>query len=94
MNYKHVSGKNKHHEVKIFTLSTCSWCKKTKDLLQSLEVEYDYVDVDTLQGDDLEAARNEVKKYNSSGSYPTLIVDNGKVVIVGYKEDEIRKVFT
>lgn len=86
-----VPGKNKKHHVKIFTLSTCGWCKKTKELLKSLEVEYEYIDVDTLSGDDLREAAEEVKKYNPYRTYPTIIVDKGKQVILGFKDDEIRE---
>ncbi len=87
-----VPGKKKNHQVKIYTLSTCGWCKKTKELLRSLDIEYEYIDVDKLQGSDLEQARTEVKKVNPSGSYPTVIIDNGKKIIIGFKDDEIRKV--
>ncbi len=91
MKNEKIKGKNYKHNVKIYTLSTCGWCKKTKELLKALEIEYEYIDVDTLEGEDLDNARSEVKKYNPRGSYPTLVIDNGKHVIVGFKEDEIKE---
>jgi glutaredoxin len=86
-----VPGKNKTHHVKIFTLSTCGWCKKTKELLKSLDVQYEYVDVDQLTGDDIRAARDEVQKYNPNRTYPTIVIDNGKHVILGYNDKEIKE---
>lgn len=86
-----VPGKNKKHHVKIFTLSTCGWCKKTKELLKSLDIEFEYIDVDRLSGDDLQEAAEEVNKYNPHRTYPTIIVDKGKHVILGFKDDEIRE---
>ncbi|MEM4258586.1 MAG: glutaredoxin domain-containing protein [Candidatus Thermoplasmatota archaeon] len=94
MNLEHISGQNKQHHTLVYTLSTCGWCRKTKDLLQSLDVDFYYVDVDKLQGADSEQIRNEVKRYNSLGTYPTIVIDHGKKVIVGFKEEEIKKVFT
>jgi glutaredoxin-like protein NrdH len=86
-----VPGKNKNHHVKIFTLSTCGWCKKTKALLKSLDVEYEYVDVDMLTGDDYTEASEEMKKFNPHRTYPTIVIDKGKHVIRGFKDDEIKK---
>lgn len=77
--------------MKIYTLSTCGWCKKTKALLKALDVEYEYVDVDTLSGDDYTEATDEVKKYNPHRTYPTIVIDHGKQVILGFKDDEIKE---
>jgi glutaredoxin-like protein NrdH len=86
-----VPGKKKTHQVRIYTLSTCGWCKKTKELLKALDIQYEYVDVDTLSGDTLVEANEEVKKYNPYRTYPTIIIDNGKHVILGYNDKEIKE---
>ena len=91
MKCEKVPGNHKEHHVKIYTLSTCVWCKKTKELLKALDVEYEYIDVDTLSGNDLDEATEEVKKYNPHRSFPTIVVDEGKHVILGFNEKEIRK---
>lgn len=94
MNCEKVPGSHKEHHVKIYTLSTCVWCKKTKELLKALDVEYEYIDVDMLSGSDLDEATEEVKKYNPHRSFPTIVVDDGKHVIIGFNEPEIRKTIT
>jgi glutaredoxin-like protein NrdH len=91
MNSEKVPGNNKTHHVRIYTLSTCVWCKKTKELLRALDIEYEYVDVDRLSGDDLQKATEEIQKYNPFRSFPTIIVDNGKHVILGFNEPEIKR---
>lgn len=91
MKFETVPGKYKNHHVKIYTLSTCGWCKKTKELLKSLNVQYEYIDVDLLEGDDSVTIRDEVKKHNPNITYPTIVIDKGKRVINGYNDDEIRK---
>ncbi|MFH1977471.1 MAG: glutaredoxin family protein [Pseudomonadota bacterium] len=75
--------------VKVFSLSTCGHCKSTKKLLNDCTVEYDFVDVDLLQGEERAAILEEVKKFNPNCSFPTVII--GDKVIVGYKEKEIKE---
>jgi glutaredoxin len=75
--------------VKIFSLSTCSHCKSTKKFLADCTVQYDFVDVDMLQGEERAAILEDVKKFNPKCSFPTIII--GDKVIVGYKEAEIRE---
>ena len=86
---KHVAGR-KAGKVMLYALSTCVWCKKTKKLLNELGVEYDYTDVDLLDGDEEEAIMETVKKYNPSRSFPTLVIDD-KRAILGFNEPEIRE---
>jgi len=74
--------------VKMYTLSTCSHCKATKKLLDECKVQYDFDDVDLLQGEERAAILEDVKKINPRCSFPTIII--GDTVIVGYKEDEIK----
>lgn len=89
MTVEHVPGKNAGH-IMLYALSTCGWCKKTKQLLDELGVEYYYEYVDHLQGESREKAISTVTKWNPSCSFPTLVINDGKC-IVGYKEEEIRK---
>lgn len=75
--------------IKLFTLSTCIWCKKTKALLKEMDVEYDYVDVDMLTGAERDKALEELKLFNPQCSFPSLVL-NSAACIVGFKEAEIR----
>lgn len=76
-------------EVKIYSLTTCGHCKATKRFLSECEVEYDFVDVDILEGDERKAILEDVKLINPKCSFPTIKI--GDTVIVGYKEDEIKE---
>ena len=75
--------------VKIYTLSTCSHCKATKQLLNDYQIEYDFEDVDLLEGEERKAILEEVKRWNPGCSFPTIII--GENVIVGFKEEEIKE---
>lgn len=89
MELKKVEGKNLG-KVVLYALSTCGWCRKTKDLLNQLGVEYYYIDVDLLDGDDKSEVMREVEKWNPNRSFPTIVIDN-KVCIVGFNESEIKR---
>lgn len=91
MGIEHVSGKKKG-KVMLYALSTCGWCKRTKELLREIGVEFDYTYVDLLEGKDQDEAMNTVERFNPSGSFPTLVI-NDKKCIVGFKEQEIREEF-
>lgn len=75
--------------VKIYTLSTCTHCKATKKLLDDCRVQYEFTDVDLLEGDERAAVLEDVRKLNPRCSFPTIII--GDKVIIGYKEDEIKE---
>ncbi len=92
MNIKHAAGK-KITKVMLYALSTCVWCNKTKILLNDLGAEYDYTDVDLLTKSEKEAAINTIKKCNPDCSFPTLVINDQKC-IVGYKEADIRRLWS
>jgi glutaredoxin-like protein NrdH len=73
----------------LYTLSTCVHCAATKRFLREYGVEYDYVDVDTLEGEEREKIRDEVVKISGGFRFPTIVV--GKKVIVGFFEDKLKE---
>jgi glutaredoxin-like protein NrdH len=88
MGVEHVAGK-KMGTIMLYALSTCGWCAKTKELLRNLGVEFDYTYVDLLEGKEQDDAMDQIEKWNPSGSFPTLVINNKKS-IVGFREEEIR----
>jgi glutaredoxin-like protein NrdH len=88
---KHIEGKDKG-DLKLYALSTCIWCGKTKKLLADLNVAYDCVDVDLLDYEDQQEALKEMRKFNPGGGFPTLVID-GKDCIVGFDEEKIKEKF-
>jgi glutaredoxin-like protein NrdH len=76
-------------KVMIYTLSTCSHCKACKSFLSSNNVEYDYVDVDQLQGEQRSEVLDEVRGYNPNLSFPTIVIDDK--VFIGFRENELKE---
>ena len=77
-------------DVKIYSLSTCTHCKDTKEFFNKCGVDYKCIDVDQL---DLEQRRKvlaDLKEINPQCTFPTIII--GDNVIVGLQEDDIKEV--
>jgi glutaredoxin len=89
VNVKHVKGQNKG-KIMLYALSTCLWCKKTKNLLENLGVAYTYVYVDLLEEKEKDKTMETIRKWNPRCSFPTLVI-NEKESIVGFKEDRIKE---
>jgi glutaredoxin-like protein NrdH len=88
----HITGNNEG-KVVMYGLSTCVWCKKTRQLLTDLGVEFDYIYVDLLSDNEEESAIREVKRFNPSVSFPTVII-NDERAILGFDEQAIRRAFS
>jgi len=85
-----VPGSNDEHHVMFYGLSTCGWCRRTRRLLEELDVAFDFVYVDLIQGEEREEVLNQVGRWNPSTSFPTLVID-GKRAVIGYRPGEIRE---
>ena len=88
----HITGIKKG-KVVMYGLSTCIWCKKTRQLLTDLGVDFDYIYVDLLSGNEKESAVREVKRFNPSVSFPTVVINDERAVL-GFDEQAIRKAFS
>lgn len=72
----------------LYALSTCSHCKSTKKLFSQCDVEYNYIQVDDLEGEERKAILADIRELNPRCSFPTIKIN--EIVIVGYKEKQIK----
>jgi glutaredoxin-like protein NrdH len=86
-----VEGEN-HGNIVLYALSTCVWCRKTRNLLEDIGVGYSYTYVDLLPPKEKEQVYQEVEKWNPRGSFPTIVINNERS-LVGFSEDAIREAF-
>jgi glutaredoxin-like protein NrdH len=85
-----VTGKNNKHKVFVYALSTCVWCKMTKQFLKDNNVAFDYVDVDLCTEEDKDKIRKDIQNRGGTLSYPTTVVDDKKLVM-GFRKDLLKE---
>ncbi len=76
-------------KIRLYTLSTCSHCNRTKRFFRENGIDMEFIDVDLLTGEEREQIMNEVRKLNPDCSFPTICIDD--VIIVGFNEDKLKK---
>ncbi len=86
-----VEGTHAQHKVEFYGLSTCIWCKRTRELLEAEGIQFDFVYVDLLEGEERSAALETLKRWNPSRNFPTLVIDDATPV-VGYKPDKLKEI--
>jgi glutaredoxin-like protein NrdH len=90
MQFSKVQGKQNKHKVVLYALSTCVWCKMTKQYLKDNEVEFEYIDVDLCEEEDKQEIRQHIQSKGGPLSYPTTIVDDN-VLITGFRKDLLKE---
>ena len=91
MNRVKVEGKHKEHQVLMYAISTCNWCRMTKKFMKELSVEYEYIDVDLCSKEDKEAVKQDIQRRGGDLRYPTIIIDD-KTTITGLRKEKIKEV--
>ncbi len=74
-------------KVKLYALSTCPHCMKTKQLLSQQGIAYDLVDVDLAEKEIADRVLEEVQKLTGRQSFPVILINDK--VILGFKPEEI-----
>jgi len=59
-----VPGPRGEHHAIFYGLSTCVWCRRTRQFLEDQGVKFDYVYVDLLKGQEREEAMKQVRCWN------------------------------
>ncbi len=85
-----VEGEKKDHDLLLFALSTCGWCRKARNFLNDNGLAYRYVYVDLLEGDAQKEVLEEVKRLNPRKTFPTLVID-GEEVVAGFDEEKYKE---
>ncbi len=78
---------------RMYGLSTCGWCRKARTWLEERfgEGGFDLIYVDLLPADEKARVMEELRKYTPSPAFPMVFADDE--CIIGYREDEYRRIF-
>ena len=88
-----VEGAKNKHKIFLYTLSTCGWCKRTKEFLKESGVEFEYIDVDKCTSEERRKAIEDIKSRKAPMGFPLAIIDN-ETLISGYKPDKYKEVLS
>lgn len=80
------------HLIQFYGLSTCIHCKHAREFLEANQQPCDIVYVDLLEGEDRAKALSVVKEYNPNISFPTIIIDHGASVVIGFQPEKLSQV--
>lgn len=81
-----------NHSIRFYGLSTCIHCRHTREFLEKEHVAFDLVYVDQLHGSERDDAIEKVRYFNPRLSFPTVVVDDGKEVVVGFQPEKLKEV--
>ena len=76
-------------KVTIYALSTCLWCRKTKNYFEENKIPFEAVDYDRQDEDRQEEMMAEMRAAGSPGSFPFIRI--GGACVQGYDPVEFGK---
>lgn len=77
--------------VVFYGLSTCIHCKHALEFLRENDVDFELNFVDKAEGAERGNIVEAVRKYNPRLSFPTIVIDSGKEVVVGFDPDALTR---
>lgn len=82
---------NAETRVKMYTISTCGYCKAAKAFLREQGIPFEFIDIDLLEDDEKRRTLKEAREIAGVDriAFPTIVID--ETVIIGFREGEIRK---
>jgi len=89
--YTEIDGTLKRHDIEVYALSTCGFCKRALSFLKDKGIAYRFVHVDLVPIE----TKNRVKsaladKFKEHVSFPFAVVD-GEKTLIGFIEEDWRK---
>ncbi len=90
MKIEQVDGEDRG-KIFLYALSTCAWCRKMKRWLDEEGCKYSYVDVDLAPDTEREAIMDEVRGWNPTCSFPTVVI-NDKECLAGYDPERLKEI--
>jgi glutaredoxin len=71
-------------KVSMYTLSTCPWCRKTKQFFTKHNIPFDFIDYDLADEETQERIMRELDAAGANG-FPFVRIDDA--VVEGYRPD-------
>lgn len=73
-------------KVKVYALSTCPWCMKTKQFFKDHKVDFECVEYDQADAKTQKTVMADMQKRGGGNSFPFVII--GDEAVEGYDPDQ------
>jgi glutaredoxin len=91
LSYTAVEGQDTRHDIVVYALSTCGFCKRALAFLAEKGLAHHYVHLDLIPIEIKNRAKAELKEqFGEHISFPYAVVD-GKSTLIGFIEADWRK---
>ena len=88
LTYTSVPGSKADHEITVFALSTCGFCKRALAFLNTRSIAYRFVHMDLIPLETKNAAKKALKeRFKEDIAFPFAIIDGDKH-LVGFIEPD------
>ncbi len=77
-------------KVRMYTLSTCPWCRKTKNWFKDRGIPFEYVDYDLAGEQEQEKIGEEMLKHTGHISFPFVDIDGN--VVIGWNPEKYEQI--
>lgn len=85
--YTQEEGKNSGHDITVYALTTCGFCRRALSFLKEKNVSFRYLYIDELDPDIKAELKNDLReKYQRNLVFPFLVVDE-KEAVTGFVQD-------
>jgi glutaredoxin len=76
-------------KVKLYTMSTCPWCMKTKQFLTEHDIAFECTEYDLVSKEEQKNIVNDMRSRGGGSAFPFIII--GDEAIEGYDLARIKK---
>lgn len=76
-------------EVKMYALSTCLWCKRTKKFFEDRKIPFECVEYDKVDEAEQERIMAKIREKGGRGSFPYVCI--GSDAVQGYLPEEFER---
>jgi glutaredoxin-like protein NrdH len=84
------AGSVTEHDLTMYALSTCAFCKRAIDFLKNKDISFRYIYLDKINPMVKGTVKSELKqKYDNLPVFPVLVIDNQRA-LSGFSEEKWR----
>jgi glutaredoxin len=88
LEYTSIEGERRDHDITLYTLSTCGFCKKAMAFLNREGFAYRYIHVDRIPLETKTAVKKTLKEqFHEDVAFPFAVIDKAET-LVGFIEPD------